>query len=308
MSGHLALISLLIATVSAELQGQGAEDPIRLIKELTHQTAERANPGWVGCGEATSDRFVARRLVQMGKAAVPALEEAMASIERDGDRSRFARGAFWVLAAYAKIEGSASESRLRGMAADRRLDFLSLGFDVAIALAQSVTSHVSDSETPGNVLDCLRAREPRDTMDQFILAWERGDRRSFEGSLGPQAKDSLRALLKRKTWGRMRAGFWRDRPSGNISVGYEFEGVGRWGEPRETLDEDREYPVGDVDPKSPRIETLFKTSSGGDCAKVWVQFAIGSTGKTEPRRTYLVDSPDLPGLLRAITSCARPSN
>jgi hypothetical protein len=302
------LAALLAASAGANVPGQSAEQPTELIKELTHQTPERANPGYVGCGEDTSDRLVARRLAQMRQAAVPALEEALASIERGGQRSPFARGAFWVLASYAKIEGPAGDSRLRRMAADPKLAFLSLGLDSAIALEQSITSHVSESQTLANVLDCIRPQEPRDAVNQLILAWERGDRRWFEASLGPQAKDSLKALLKGKTWGKMRAELWSNRPSGSVALGYRFNGAGRWGEPRETLDIDREYPLGNIGPQNPRIETLFKTSSGGDCGKVWVEFVLPPTGEWGPELAYLVDNSDLSGLLRTITSCATPSN
>jgi len=294
--------------MGAKMPGQSAEQPTELIKELTHQTPERASPGYVGCGEDTSDRLVARRLAQMGQAAVPALEEALASIERGGQTSHFARGAYWVLASYAKIEGPASDPRLRRMAADPKFAFLSLGLDSAIALEQSITSHVSESQTLANVLDCIRPQEPRDALNQLILAWERGDRLWFEASLGPQAKDSLKALLKGKTWVKMRASFWKNRPSSSVALGYRFNDAGRWGEPRETLDIDREYPLGNIGPQSPRIETLLKTSSGGDCGKVWVEIVLAPTGKRGPALAYLVDNSDLPGLLRAITSCAMPSN
>jgi hypothetical protein len=152
------------------------------------------------------------------------------------------------------------------------------------------------------VVDCSRSREPRNALDQLILAWERGDRRWFEATLGQRARGALRTLLKRRSWPKMRTEIWRIRPGERVAVGYRFKEAGRWGEPRETLETG--FAVSDLDQTSPKIETLFKTSNGRDCGKHRVEFVRPLPGKWEPPLAYLVDDPDLDDLLRTITRCA----
>lgn len=299
--------ALLAASVGAEGVAQSAEDPAFLVRDLTHQTPERSGPGYAGCGETSRDRLVARSLAQLGQTAVPAIEQALESIEHDGEKSRFSRGAFWVLASYAKIEGAAGEARLRRMAFERKLAFLTDDIDPAIALAQSITSHVSESQTLGNFVDCTRSREPRHALDQFVLAWERGDRRWFEASLGPHAKAAFKELLKGRSWAKMRIRFWKNRPVRGVALGYQFNNAGVWGEPWETLEADRQYAPVSFDPRSPRIETSFKTDSGRDCGTAWVELVPRALADSVGEAAYLVDNADLSDLLRTITSCVTPA-
>jgi len=302
----VVLVIALVVTRFTYATDQSAEnDPRELIRDLTHQTIERRSPSFVGCGEVTRDRLVARALAQMGQMAVPPLEEALDSIEQSGAKSRFARGAGWLLDSYAKIEGSAADLRLRRMANDPKLAFLSLDLDIAIALAQSTTSRVSASQMLANVADCTRSREPRHALDQLILAWERGDRRWFESSLGPRARGGLKTLLRRGTWDKMRAEFWRGHSGGDAAVGYLFNNAGLWAEPWETLEGDKQYGPVSFDLGSPKIETLFKASGGSDCGKHDVEFVEVLPGKKwMPPLAYLVNNADLSDLLRTITACA----
>jgi hypothetical protein len=292
-----------MVAVGASAQATSAE-AAGLIRDLTHQTAEMASPAFFGCGEIVQDRLVARSLAQIGRSAVRPLEEALDSIKEGGDRSRFPRGAGWLLLVYAKIGGQAAESRLETMALDPKLDFLGLDIDNAIALAQSNTSHVSGSRVLTTVVDCTRSLEPRHALDQMILAWERGNRSWFEASLGPRGKDALRKLLRGRTWGTLRATLWKGPVPRAVAVGYRFTDAGRWAEPWETLETDSEYGPVALDPRAPRIATVFRTSDGKDCGTLGIEFAEVASAKFAPPLPYLVNNSDLEALLRQITVCA----
>lgn len=301
VSRSLALATIFTEILSGPVLAQITDaDPRELIKDLTHQTSARSSPSFIGCGEVTRDRLVARSLAQVGQAAIQPIEDAMDSLEQDGQRSRFARGAGWVLGAYAKIAGPLSDPRLQRMALEPKLAFMVLDIDISIAVEQSITSHVSSSQMLTNIFDCIRWPEPRHALDQLILAWERGDRRWMEATLGPNAKGALRALLKGRTWAGMREGIWRNHSS-TVGVGYRFNNVGRWAEPWETFAAEKEYGPINLDSHRPRIETQFKTSRGTDCGQVWVQFVELGQGH-EP--AYLVDNADLKELLRTIAVCS----
>jgi hypothetical protein len=83
------LVALLSAT-GAVCQTQ-QETASRLISALTHQSGDRPDNGAVlrlGCGRIKEDRALAKSLVNIGVSAIPAIEEVMDSVERQGDESR----------------------------------------------------------------------------------------------------------------------------------------------------------------------------------------------------------------------------
>ncbi len=297
--------SLFVFINNAECQKAGST-PEELIRYLTHQTEERRKPSVTGCGQDTEDRLVTQSLTEMGERAVGPLEEALDSIEKYGGKSPFGgQGSIWVLVAYAKVKGPAADARLRSMSRRRKLRALSFGLDSAIALEQSITSHVTSSQYLGESSDCFRPFEPRWALDRLVLAWMRGDRRWFEATLGPQAKRSLNALLREYTWEELCAAYWKRAPGRHSAIGYKFTNATRWGEPWVTLEAERPHEAREVNAGDPGLETLFKTSSGRDCGTIRIKFAAAkATNEGLSLPGLLVDSPELSNLLRVVSACA----
>jgi hypothetical protein len=291
--------------------GQAEErDPSRLIGHLTRkQIREGAtnNP----CGEILSlsreDRSAANSLVGLGAKAVPDIEVALDSVEARGSESPYADGAAWLALTYARIKGPAAYPRLMAMLANTRLDFLQNALDNATAVAFGITSYISRPLGPTSILDC-RPAEPRDGLDQMILAWRNDDQVRFEASLGPAASAALKSLLAGRTWADFRAYLWHPRSSARPALGYRFRTQGAWSEPEETLDErlqqERQYPTLEANPK---LDTLFKGGSGRDCGVYRIEFrGVPIVNMPAPPLKYLVDNPNLGDLLRLIASCVSP--
>lgn len=291
----------------AQTQDQSPSD---LIRFLTYQSDRPDKWGVVrgifSCGaangEAREDRAVARSLVRLGVLAIPDIEEALDSIERLGQQSKFATNSGWLLFAYARIEGSAAYPRLRRMIGKPELAFLQNGLDNSLALSLGLTSYVSASQVPMRISRCRRD-EPRDALDQLILAWERNDRPWLEAILGPSARAALNTLLKGRTWEGMRAELWHGDSSADVAVGYRFEVPGPWSEPEETLDDRAEHENATMSLANPDLDTLFTDGAGGDCGRHRVKF-LKTQVDGSAAVTYLVDNSDLGDLLRSIASCA----
>ena len=283
-----------------------ASTPEGSVRYLTHQTEERRKLLVTGCGQDNEDRLVTQSLTEMGERAVGPLEEALNSIEKYGAKSPFGgQGSVWVLVAYAKVKGPAADARLRNMSRQRKLAALSFGLDSAIALEQSITSHVTSSRSLGESWDCFHPSEPRNALNGLVLAWMRGNRRWFEAMLGPQAKRSLNALLREYTWEELCAAYWKRDPGRHSAIGYQFINAARWGEPWVTLEAERHYEATEGNAGDPGLETLFKTSSGRDCGTMRIKFAAAKrTTEWFPLPGLLVDSPDLSNLLHVVSACA----
>ena len=69
--------------------------------------------GIISCGQIAEAEGLAAQLAALGPAALPDLERALDSIERERDRSPFNAGANWLLLAYAKAEGPRAVERLQ---------------------------------------------------------------------------------------------------------------------------------------------------------------------------------------------------
>jgi hypothetical protein len=181
--------------------------------------------------------------------------------------------------------------------------------DDAIALSLGLTSYVSDSRSGIRRFRCVRSPEPRDALDQLILAWEKNDRSMLEASLGPRARGALTALLKGSTWEAMQSELWQGKSGDGLAVGYRFGISGGWAEPDETLEQERE--PGDAAVLSQqddfRLDTFFKDRSGKDCSKHSVSFVTSTVGAEKESPAYLVDNSDLGDLLGTIASCATRS-
>ncbi len=122
------------------------------------------------------NRAAAQSLVRLGAAALPDINAAFDSIAKSGSSSKFAPNAGWLLYAYAKIEGPADFPRLRKMHGDPNFGFLLAGLDAAAAASLDLTSYVSSSRQPipESSTSC-EGPSPQETLDRFILAWERKD-------------------------------------------------------------------------------------------------------------------------------------
>ena len=161
-----------------------------------------------------------------------------------------------------------------------------------IALSLGLTSYVSNSRPLVRHFSCTRGPEPRDALDQLILALERNDRSLLEANLGPNALNAWVSMPS-----ELRKGV-----GANSAMGYRFEMTGRWAEPAEIIDDEKDY--GDISlPENPHLESRFKNSSGIDCARHMVEFIQTQAGGSGPAM-YLVDNSDLGDLLGSIASCA----
>jgi hypothetical protein len=299
-----AMLGLLVtssATSAAE-----ERSPSELIRFLTYQSdrpdKERTLLGLHSCGSTLPDLAATRSLVEFGDSAIPDLEGALSSIEKRGERSEFAFNGGWLLVAYAKIEGPAAYPRLQRMIGSPNLAFLQIDLDRAVALSLAMTSYVSGSRVPVRIFHCSRAEEPRDALDQLILAWERNDRPWLEASLGSRAKAALHSLLVGRTWKDLRTELWHGQSDHRVAMGYRFETSGPWAEPEDALNGERHHQDASLD-SAFQLDAKLKNGSGTDCGRQDVKFvkrAVGTRGTLE----YLVDNPDLRSLLRSVAFCA----
>jgi hypothetical protein len=292
---------------------QSAEE---LIRFLTHQApgqTQAAEP--VGCGdtkEKQDDREGEEALVGLGASAVPALEVAFDSIQALGEESHFAFDDAWLMNAYARIMGRAAYPRLLRLLHNPKLAWSEGDLDSAMAVALGLTFYVSDM---GGTITAATVRRrpycagprPTDPLNDLILAWETDDVRLLEESLGPRAKAALISLLAGKTWEGLRAEIWPGPPPRGVAVGYEMESWGVWSESREgpggtdvgDVLKSGEHDMG-LKIMSAEINAVFKNGSGNDCGRRSIKFRTTRNFF----HLYLVDDPDLAGLLRLISSCA----
>jgi hypothetical protein len=290
--------SLLLA---ASLVGQEPKG-LDLIHSLRDEAGPRQNALFT-CGslgsEAATGRRVAASLARLGEPAVPNIEQTLARLEELGRQSGYADNAFWLLHAYAKADGAAALPRLCGMISSPHLGFLRPDLDSAAALALGLTSYVDSLRRPATVL--CRHFEPRDALDDLVLAWQAGDRARVTAALGPEAKKALGNALNGTSWEHLRAALRRIRPGAALAVGYQFNVAGPWSQPPETLD-DHGQDGSAYAPADLNIETIFKDGSGHDCGRRRVRFlapsAVGADGR------YFVDEAEIAGLLDLIASCS----
>lgn len=315
------------------------DSPADLIRYLTYQSnrtdahgAEKGHFIVFSCGpflgESTDDRALTNRLAAMRESALPAIEEALESFAADGLKSPFSLKASWLLLAYAQIKGPGALTRLRQMIGNPLLKDYAISLDQSVALSLGLTSYVSafrkrderqcrdgslgtvvmsskpcksaPNEMPVRTIRCHRFGEPRDALDQLILACETKNDLLRERSLGPHGKSALRQLLPRKTWPV------QAHSDDSQAVGYRFEVRGRWSEPEENLVQDR--PEGNLAGSyvDPQIDVSFTNRVGVTCGQMRVRFS--STSGVESSGDYFVDSPDLVKLQELIVACANDAS
>jgi len=303
------LLVSAILLLPSDVASQAKEEPSApLISFLTNQSdrpdKESLEIGLFSCGQVTANLAAAQRLAGLGESAISSIERELDVIEQDAGRRRY--GSRWLELAYARIRGRAAYPRLRRIEGDAMQGLGRPNLDDAIALSLCLTSYVSDSRSGIRRFRCARSPEPRDALDQLILAWEKNDRSMLDASLSPRARGALTALLKASTWEAMRSEHWRGKSGDALAVGYRFGISGRWAEPDETLEQERR--PGDAAVLSQqrdfRLDTFFKDKSGEDCGKHSVSFVTSTVGAEKESPGYLVDNSDLGDLLGTIASCA----
>jgi hypothetical protein len=282
------------------------QTPSELVRLLVRVDGERAsNPKAFTsfCGSYSQwleeDRKVTESLTGFGEAALPAVEQALDSIEnREMDAD--AAAAQNLMYVYATIRGPAAWPRLRRVMYD--LDLASKiqpAPDRAMAIALNLTSYADSARPP--VRYACEERDPRYVLDQLILAWERSDEKSLRTALGPRATVALESLKKRLTWDE-RSKHWFAPSVGQTAVGFRLDIPGRWSEPDERIKErSREVPRGNFRTDY-EIMTHFTTAKGADCGAFQVKFHGIVPGPQGP--SFLIDNGDIDNLLRLISSCA----
>jgi hypothetical protein len=296
----LACAILSAAGALGQAQGPTAG---ALVGSLSDKSGPRREPFFT-CGslvsEAAAGRSVASSLAKLGQLAVPPIEQALVRIEERGRQSGYADNAFWLLQAYAKVDGRAALSRLSAMISNPNLGFLRADLDAAAALALGSTSYVDSLRRPGVVI--CRHSEPRDALDEVVLAWQDDDQARLYAALGSEAKNALENAVSRTSWENLRAAFPRRRlGDAPVAVAYKFEASEAWAQPPESLDDHRLDASSDA-PVDFNVETIFKNASGDDCGRHRVQFVAPATLGAEGR--YFVDSADIVELLGMIASCS----
>lgn len=292
---------LLLAAISCVNGGQSTDgSPADLINLLT-QPAHLSESIFFSCGQAWADyqrnRKLADALVKHGASALPDIERALDAIGNYSEKSKFAVNAQWLLEAYARIKGPSAFPSLRAMSDNRHFAFLQFALDNSIATSLGLTSFLSASRLLGVPRSCNPIEEPRDTLDQFVVAWVRGDRQYLEATLGPEAKAALQSLIGNRTWTSMRAAMWRGKSVHNVAVGYRFETSGWWSEREQPL----QVRLDTRSPVNPDVDTVFTNALGVECGRRRVRFV--KTGEVI-RVSYVIDTADPEDLLRLITSCA----
>jgi hypothetical protein len=280
--------------------------PMGLIRFLTYQSADRPRLPVMtfSCGisaNSLADLAAVDALVMQGAAALPALNDAINSMEQSGQKSPFVRNFRWLLFAYAKIQGPTAVPHLSALSTNSYLtqDF-GFAIDQAIALSLGLTSYVVQSQPPLPIIRCT-GLQPRDALDQLILGWERDDRSWMEASLGPASMSALTALLNGRSWTEFRSEFWPAKSESSVSVGYRFVVPSAWSEPEMSLEFAR---IGQIVPEPPTLETHFTNRAGGGCGSAAITFARTQTPPSPVTSAFQVNQPDIGGLLRLIGSCA----
>ena len=299
---HLAVF--VVTTGTAEAQG---DSPGGIIRFLTYQTDRpgrlAVEMGLFGCGVSADDRAAEASLVRLGDAAVPELEKSLASLEESGESSAFALNSGWLPIAYAKIEGRSARGRLLELERRPQLAFLQPSLHRALSISLSLTSYVTSSSPPERRFLC-RDGQPRDALDQLILAWLHNDRASLEASLSTRSRVVLHTLEDHRGWDGMRAQLQQTEPRNGVAVGYRFSADPSWSLPDDILEQSESSGRVPQHLENPVIETVFVRGTGVECGHWRMKFVSTREDPASLRMNYFVDETDIEGLLRLLSSCA----
>jgi hypothetical protein len=293
---HVAVLYAMGALASS-LLGQKPSNldldrlsPSQLVKFVTYQNRSDVFDPTLNC-VATSptgkrDQDAIKRLVSLGEPSVPALEAEFAAVAKKGENRQFTPNIQELFYAYARIRGSRGYPRLRDMELSPKFSFAPVPLDGAIAVALGLTSYLSAAHPSLRVLSHCNGPQPRETLDQMIVAWQAGDRMWFETSLGETAARAI-AVKDDAEFQAFRKTLWRDAP--NAAVGYKFPAPAFLPKEQEEVDRD----------------TNFYDRNGKNCGHMTIQFIHG-TGATPPGYLlYAVDNPNIAEVLQLISTCAR---
>jgi hypothetical protein len=257
-----------------------------------------------GCADPHEEREAANSLVALGVSAIPDIESAFGHRRLLGQRRKPSYYSRWLFFAYARIKGPTAYSLLRSMIGNPAYSVLRRDLDNAVAIAFGLTSYMSGVRAPGAFITCT-VTEPRSTLDDLILAWERNDRSGLQAQLGPNARAALDALAAAQSWVELRTRLWRATPDTDVAVGYRFDISNGWSKPWETLDQTvtdaRKFVTLDQIPPDAELQTQFTDRVGHECGRRSIRFV-----RTEAnfKTIYLVDDPNLEDILTMIAACA----
>jgi hypothetical protein len=298
----LVAVGLLsVANVIGQSTRQSASD---LVRYLTYQSDQAPPMRFNGCSDPREEREAAHSLVALGVSAIPDIESALSFLQPAGHQMEGSVDSKWLLFAYAQIKGPAGYTLLQSLIDNSNLSHLRRRLDNAVAISFGLTSYVSGIRTPEAYLNC-GIKEPRSTLDDMILAWERNDLPWLEKQLGPNAQAAMDALLAERSWVGLRAHLWRGRSDSNVAMGYRFDIRNEWSEPEEVLDQRvtdarRHVNLGQY-PMAPNLQTQFRNRAGFGCGQRGVKFL---RIVEELHTKYVVDESDMEGLLNVISACA----
>jgi hypothetical protein len=249
-------------------------------------------------------REATRALIRFGDSALPNIEAALGSLEARGEESEFAEGFTWILDAYAVIRHRGAFPRLRAMMANPKLVSFRTQMENAIAISLGITSFVGSDGVAGRKFRC-RAEEPRDALDELILAWESDNPSWLVEHLGPNASAALDSLLKGRGWSDLRAELWPKAIVDYAAVGYRLDTPGRWSDPNDPIAERPDHMI-DSKLRNPAIVTTFTNKLGDDCGTIRIDFIEVPTSPDAGGATYqvyLVNTPGLTRLLKLVSAC-----
>ena len=264
-------IALVWFCAIASASGQSADDLVKslLNPPMTPQLQlAMVAPTCAGDPAAIQrEKRIKDELGAMGDVGIPALERAMDRIEKTP--GPLPRG--MLFSTYAEIAGRRAYLRLRAMISNPQLhpeDHFSL--DRAIAVAHGLTSYVDPLRGPTGLLLC-REHEPKEALDDLVVASETGNRNLLTASLGPEALPAVGT-------GKIEKG---------SALGYKFR-----------LSDAFKFP------DSITIETDFENASGVHCGTSAITFLKVDHPDFHGRKKYVVDNSDPRPLLNLIAGCS----
>lgn len=291
---------LAVATLPGQTTGLRPEEIVQRLTDLRMRPGDYATSlGLSSCGDDGRDRELAAALVGQGEAAAKVLAVALQEV-LEGRRGTF--NLHWLTDAYATLKGAGSLPLLRRLAADGRFSAHTAALDCSMAISLGLSSWVTLSLPAVSVIRCQGA-EPRDGLNQLILAWIHGDKGEVLAALGPNAAAGLETTIGHGTWARFRDELGAADEGSRAAIGYQLM------ELRPVVVPELRLP-GRPDQPS-RLDILgalesrvrFANELDADCATVRVEFVVlGHLGGAPSR--VLVNSRDLRDILRSISRCA----
>jgi hypothetical protein len=304
---HIAVLYALGGLISS-LWGQKPSSldldrlsPSQLVKLVTYQNRAEDFDGTLNCvatGPAKRDQEAIERLVSLGERSVSALEEEFGAISKKGDNAQYSKNTALLLYAYARIRGARAFPLLRDMDLSQRFSFAAVPLDGAIAVALGLTSYLSIAHPSLRVLVECQGQQPRDALDQMVVAWERGDLLWFETGLGETAARAV--AVNDEDWQAFRRTFWRDAP--NAAIGYKFQVPGNLSEPSMRTPIQARVPNGE---EKFDVDTAFYDRNGRNCGHMMIEFIQSATPKPPGYLRYAVDNSNIADVLQLISACAR---